>query len=115
MPNKPVVKIITATEAKNRFGEMIQNAYLRDEHLIVQRGGIPVVAIVPMQDYERLIANHALPGAVAQSVERGARAADARSRLRAFLAEIHKQLPDLPDTEVDQEIQQAIEAVRKAP
>lgn len=109
MKHKPTVRMVTATEAKNRFGEMIQSAYLRDEHLIVQRGGIPVVAIVPMQDYERLIASDELPDAVA----RGAKAADARMRLRAFLAEAHRQLPDVPEAEVDQDIQQAINAIRK--
>ncbi len=113
MKNKPTVRIVTATEAKNRFGEMIQNAYLRDEHLIVQRAGIPVVAIVPMQDYERLIAGDELPNTVIQEVARGAKAADARTRLRAFLAEAHRQLPDVPEAEVDQDIQQAIQAVRK--
>ena len=113
MKNKPAVRMVTATEAKNRFGEMIQNAYLRDEHLIVQRSGIPVVAIVPIQDYERLVASDELPDEVAQAVTHGAKAAHARTRLRAFLAEAHRQLPDVPEVEVDQDIQQAIKTVRK--
>jgi prevent-host-death family protein len=52
----PMVKTVTATEAKNRFGEMIKGAYLNDEHLIVKRDGIPVVAIISIQDYTRLVA-----------------------------------------------------------
>ena len=55
MPKKLEVYIAPATEAKNRFGEIIKRAYSNGEHIIVERGGIPVVAIVPIQDYERLI------------------------------------------------------------
>ena len=43
---------ITATEAKNRFGEVIRRVYKNGETLIVERGGLPVMAIVPMQAYQ---------------------------------------------------------------
>jgi len=43
---------ITATEAKNRFGEVIRRVYKDGETLIVERGGLPVMAIVPMQEYQ---------------------------------------------------------------
>lgn len=43
---------ITATEAKNRFGEVIRRVYRDGETLIVERGGLPVVAIVPVQEYQ---------------------------------------------------------------
>ena len=42
---------ITATEAKNRFGEVIRRVCKDGETLIVERGGLPVMAIVPMQEY----------------------------------------------------------------
>jgi prevent-host-death family protein len=42
---------ITATEAKNRFGEVIRRVYRDGETLIVERSGLPVVAIVPVQEY----------------------------------------------------------------
>ena len=50
MTNKRMVRMVSATEAKNRFGAIIKQAYAGDEHLIVERGGIPVVVIVPIQD-----------------------------------------------------------------
>ncbi|MFQ6099878.1 MAG: type II toxin-antitoxin system Phd/YefM family antitoxin [Anaerolineae bacterium] len=43
---------ITATEAKNRFGEVIRRVCKGGETLIVERGGLPVMAIVPMQEYQ---------------------------------------------------------------
>lgn len=55
MQQTATVRIVNATEAKNRFGEMIKHAYQDSEHLIVQRSGIPVVAILPMDEYERLM------------------------------------------------------------
>ena len=67
MTKKPMVRTVTATEAQNRFGALIKHAYADAEHVIVERGGIPVVAIVPMQDYERLVAAAHLPDEVTSS------------------------------------------------
>jgi prevent-host-death family protein len=112
---KPMVRIVTATEAKNRFGEMIKHAYLQEEHLIVERGGIPVAAIIPIQDYEQLVVPSDLPQEVAEAMTAGTKAASARGRLRAFLAGAHRQMPRLPTTEVDRDIKEAVTAVRKKP
>jgi len=43
---------ITATEARTRFGEVIRRVYRGGETLIVERGGLPVVVILPMQKYQ---------------------------------------------------------------
>lgn len=112
MSKKPMVNMVNATEAKNRFGEMIKRAYLHEEHLIVKRGGIPVVAIVPMQDYERLVAAEDLPDEISQEIVSSAQAASSRTRLKEFLAHAHPQIPDVPEEEVNQDIQEAITAVR---
>ena len=79
MPKKPTVRTVTATEAQNRFGALIKRAYADEEHLIVERGGIPVVAIVPMQDYERLVAAEFLPKEMAGEVTASSNAAAARA------------------------------------
>jgi prevent-host-death family protein len=57
----PTVRYISATEAKNRFGEVIREAYRGEHHLIVQRDGIPVVAILPVYEYEQLVQARNLP------------------------------------------------------
>ena len=106
------VRIVNATEAKNRFGEMIGRAYLEYEHLIVKRGGIPMVAIVPMADYERLITPEELPAEIAQEVRTSTKQERARRRLLTFLKEVHQKMPDVSEEEADQDIQQAIQAVR---
>jgi prevent-host-death family protein len=89
MPSKRMVRMVSATEAKNRFGAIIKQAYADDEHLIIERGGIPVVAIVPIQDYARLIREEELSSEVAASVAVSSQAAGARTHLRTFLSSTH--------------------------
>jgi len=48
-----MISIVKATEARIHFGEMIKRAYRGEEHLIIEKGGIPVVAIISVKDYER--------------------------------------------------------------
>lgn len=64
---------ITATEAKNRFGEVIRRVYRDGETLIVERSGLPVVAIVPVQEYQSRMNKQAR---FAQAVRTAAREAD---------------------------------------
>lgn len=117
----PKVSLVDATEAKNRFGAVIKRAYAHEEHIIVRRGGLPIVAIVPMQDYARLM--DAATGAAAHTeaapeLEAALRAAAARARLREFLAEAHAALPEMSPTETEAEteanIAAAIQATRQA-
>lgn len=110
---KRMVRMVTATEAKNRFGKIIKRAYSNDEHLIVERGGIPVVVIVPIQDYEQLVRRDELPSKASASIGQSSQAAASRARLRSFLAETSHQMPDVAEVEVEQDIQAAVEAVRK--
>lgn len=42
--------VISATEAKNRFGEVIRRVYRDGETFIVERDGLPVVMIVPVRE-----------------------------------------------------------------
>jgi prevent-host-death family protein len=45
---------ITATEVKNRFGEVIRRVYRNGETLIVERGGLPVLVMMPLQEYKAI-------------------------------------------------------------
>ena len=109
-----VIATVNATEAKNRFGDVIRRAYRDKEHLIVERGGIPVVAIVPISDYQQILApaTSAPPSEDGQRAAAGAVEAQAREQLLAFLAQIHAKMPDIPAAEVDADIAEALDAVR---
>jgi prevent-host-death family protein len=43
---------IGATEARNNFGDLLKRVYGGKEHLIVEKGGIPVAALVGIREYE---------------------------------------------------------------
>jgi len=45
---------ISATDARIRFGEVIRRAYSGQEHLVVEKDGIPVVVILSVPDYEEM-------------------------------------------------------------
>ncbi|HEX8596992.1 MAG TPA: type II toxin-antitoxin system Phd/YefM family antitoxin [Chloroflexia bacterium] len=112
MKKKPIIRVVTATEAKNRFGDIIRGAYLREEHLIVKRDGVPVVAIVPMSDYERLLDAEDLPSDIFDEVVASVKEVKARARLADFLHNAQQDLSRVPEEEADRDIQEAIKAVR---
>ena len=109
---KPNVRVVNATEAKNRFGEIIKRAYLGEEHLIIKRGGIPVVAIVPMSDYEKLITLEELPAGVVEDVTTSGKEEAARKRLIKFLDKVHSKTPKVSEEEANLDIQEAIQSAR---
>jgi prevent-host-death family protein len=44
---------IPASEARQKFGELLEKVYKRETRVIVEKGGIPVVALVSLADLER--------------------------------------------------------------
>lgn len=98
---------IAATEAKNRFGEVLRRTQLDAQHFIIERDGIPVAAMVPLQDYRRLIEE---PTA---TIETSASRSEAVAALRAFLADVHARMPDVSDEEVAEDVQAAIDESRR--
>ncbi len=114
MARKPSVKLVTATEAKNHFGDIIKGAYLRDEHLIVKRDGIPVVAIVSIAEYARLVGLDHVAAEEASLLALSRQEGDARARLAQFLAEVHAQMPVTAEEEAEEDVAAAVEAARRS-
>jgi prevent-host-death family protein len=112
MKNTPTVRVVSATEAKNKFGEIIKYAYAADEHLIVEKSGIPVVAIIPMADYQQLVGARSIAPAVEQKVDAERKRAAASRRLKEVMDRVHAKMPYYPEEEVDRDIAEAIAAVR---
>ena len=46
-------KTIGAYEARRRFGQLIEEAFYKRDHFIVERSGRPMAAIVPIADYRK--------------------------------------------------------------
>lgn len=49
--NTTSFRIITATEARNHFGEVIERVYENDEDQVVTRSGTPVATIISIRKY----------------------------------------------------------------
>ena len=83
---------IGSREARNDFSHVIGEVHYGGQVVIVERSGRPMVAIIPIADYQRLIAER-----------------EARFQV---LDEIRRQVPDLPSVEVEQDVAEAVAAVR---
>ncbi len=101
MRQAPTVRTVSATEAKSRFGEMLRRAYAGDEHLIVEKGGIAVVAIIPVSDYQQLLDASTTPPEVAQQVATASQRERANRQLREALAQVHARTPKQNEEEAE--------------
>ncbi len=111
---KPNVRIVSVAEAKSAFSEIIKHGFARAEHLIVEKRGVPVAAIMPMADYRQLVGAQvttAEEGAQPVDVER--KRAEASRRLGELLAQVHATMPAVEDEEeAERFIQQEVDAMR---
>ena len=84
--------VVGAREARQRFADLLGRVGYGKEVAIVERSGKPMMALIPIELYEQLVA------------EREARF-DVLDRIRA-------RLPEVPEEEIDQDVNQAIADVR---
>ncbi len=107
---KPKVRVVTATEAKNKFGEMIKHAYASDEHLIVEKSGIPVVAIIPIADYEQLVPEAEVE--LANRVAAASRREEASRKLGELLERRYAESEDIDEEEAERFINDVVTKMR---
>jgi prevent-host-death family protein len=50
-----VGRVVSATEARIRFGELMRQAVENHETIIVERGGKSHVVVISVEEYERLL------------------------------------------------------------
>lgn len=46
---------IPSTQAQRKFGDLIRRVFSAKEHVIVEKDGLPVMAIIPMEEYQRYL------------------------------------------------------------
>ncbi len=109
MKPKTMLRVVPATQAKNNFGEIIKRVYEKEETQIIERAGLPVAAIVPMSDLERLYPEKvkSLPQ-VAVSAKRQR----AWRQLAAILKETQKSGKQYSEEEVEADVLRAVQEVR---
>jgi prevent-host-death family protein len=82
-------RVITATEARIHFGELIHDVVEKQQAVIVERGGKPTVVVLSINEYENLLAGQA------QREDWRILLAQAHERIRADLGD--QQLPPPED------------------
>lgn len=87
-----MVTLVGAREARNHFSDIVGRVHYRGETIIVSRSGKPMVAMIPVELYERLIA--------------------VREARFAALDRLREQLPAYSEEEVARDVAEAIAAVR---
>jgi prevent-host-death family protein len=88
-----MTKSIGSREARNNFSHIIGEVHFGGQIVIVERSGRPMVAIIPVDDYRRLIAER-----------------EARFQV---LDEIRRRMPELHVEEVERDVTEAIAALRR--
>jgi prevent-host-death family protein len=86
--------VIGAREARQRFADLLGRVGYGGEVAIVERSGKPMVALIPVEVYEQLIAER-----------------EARFQV---LDRIRSKLPEISEKEVEKDVSQAIDAIRKS-
>ena len=87
-----MVEHVSAREARTKFADLLGNVHYGGQVIIVERSGKPMVAVIPVEMYELVVAEREARFQVLDRI---------RSRVR-----------DIPAEEVAQDVAEAIDAVR---
>lgn len=107
LKHKPMIRIIPAAQAKNKFGEVLRRVSEQNETQIVERAGLPVAAIVSIEDLERLYPEKVK---VLPRLEINLKRKRAVKRLVALMNEPGSEA--FAEEEVERDVQREVEAVR---
>ncbi len=88
-----MIKHIEAREAHIRFAQLLGEVHDGGQTVIVERSGAPLAAIIPLKEYEQLISE--------------------RAERFQILDDIRRRMPDLPVEEVENDVAQAVAAIRR--
>lgn len=91
-----VIKTIPAVEARVHFGEIIKKSFKKGDRFMVEKSGIPMVVILNANDYAQY-----------------ARMTEEREERFKILDRLKSTIPGTPSREVEKDVLDAIEAVRK--
>ena len=87
---------IAATQARQNFSRLIGDVYRDEEPVIIEKGGVPVAAMVPLT-----------------VLDRDRRWAEERAERIALLERMRAPFRDVPPEKLEARVAQAIKAVRR--
>jgi prevent-host-death family protein len=85
-------KAIGAYEARRKFGQLIEEAFYKHDHFVIERSGRAMAVIVPVDEYEswkRL----------------------AKERVFGMIEEVWEHNKDVPSEELDKDVHEAVKAL----
>jgi hypothetical protein len=88
------ITTIPALEARVHLGDIMKRAFSKHECFVVEKSGIPMVAILNADEYFRIIEER-------------------RERFK-ILDQIKARIPEFPAAEIEKDVEEAVRAVRKA-
>jgi prevent-host-death family protein len=88
-----MVERMSAREARNDFANLVGSVHDRGQVVIIERSGKPMVAVIPVEMYQQLIAER-----------------EARFQV---LDRVRSRLPDASSEKVERDVAAAIAAVRR--
>ncbi len=86
-------KVIPAVEARVHLGEIMKRSFKKGDRFIVEKAGIPMIAILSADEYTRFIQE--------------------REEQFKIFDKIRSKAPGVPVKEVERDVNKAIRAVRK--
>ncbi len=88
-----VVKKVNALKARQNLGQLLEEVYYRGDHYIIERAGKPMAAVVPVWQFEEWQQH--------------------REQFFAMIDAVHARNADVPSEVIEQEIAEAVHAVRQ--
>jgi len=86
-------KVIPAVEARVHLGEIMKRSFKKGDRFIVEKAGIPMIAILSADEYTRFILE--------------------REEQFKIFGRIRSKTPDVPAEEIEKDVSEAMRAVRK--
>ncbi len=88
-----MLKRISAIKVRQNLGQVMNEVALKEDEYIVERAGKPLVAIIPIEKYQRLQGEREEFFRIVEDIQKEARKSDTRT--------------------IDSEIEEAVQAYRK--
>ncbi len=87
------IKTIPALEARTQLGQIMKEVQGGRVRVLVEKSGVPMIGIISADEFQRVIA------------EREARF--------EVVDRVRRRLPSIPDTEIQQDVREALSQVRR--
>lgn len=95
LPKSPSIETSNVSETRKHLSETLDRVHRREARVVVEKSGIPVGAIVSMDDLEQL-----------RQIDQK------RFRLFEAMANIARHFEDIPEDELEREVEKAIAEVK---